>query len=525
MAVVDLILIVQGNVFDYEGFSALPLDRLDLYRTTVFPRMVLHQDRLLGHMDYLNVQRFGKTYDQAGWAERREMYNIWNLPGMVGFHLGNLLAARGFNTVIINNIDSEWDRFEAVYAESSRPPLVGVSSTFFLVWNDIARIAKRLRAHDPDMEIAVGGAFASGLSEADMPRAEKNMRKYGVRHLLTGFHSETDLLALLERRRAGSPTRDVPNLCSLEGGAGQPRFHAGESRWNKPVLDALPANWNRDRYPFLKRTVQLRTSTGCPFSCAFCSYPVISRSWDLLSLDALRAHLDAISAMGGVEQVIFIDDTFNIPPKRFKDVLRLLCRYEFGWYSFIRVQFIDDEAAALMKASGCRGVYLGLESATDAILSNMNKKATTAEFARGVALLNKHGIDSLAAFVLGFPGETQKTLDEVVSFIQNNGITYYSLKEFYYMHGTSIHGRRLEFGLEGEGNRWKHATMTSTEASEHKLDILSRVTSSVQVDPDASLWQLAYLADMGHSREEIFALHSEIDQAVKQSLGRRFDGA
>src|SRR3546814_6639556 len=78
----------------------------------------------------------------------------------------------------------------------------------------------------------------------------------------------------------------------------------------------------------------------------------------------------------------------------------------------------------------------------------MNKRATNKQFAEGVSLLNKYDIDYLAAFVLGFPGETDETIQENIDFIRDNGVRYYSLKEFYYMPHTLVHEKREEYRTE-----------------------------------------------------------------------------
>ena len=81
----------------------------------------------------------------------------------------------------------------------------------------------------------------------------------------------------------------------------------------------------------------------------------------------------------------------------------------------------------------------------------MNKRVTASQYARGVHLLNKYDIPYLAAFVLGFPGETATTIQENIDFIRNNGVRFYSLKEFFYMPHTAVHEKRVEYGLTGDG--------------------------------------------------------------------------
>lgn len=84
-----------------------------------------------------------------------------------------------------------------------------------------------------------------------------------------------------------------------------------------------------------------------------------------MDLANVERELSAIRDGGRVRRIVFVDDTFNVPVARFRAMLSLLQRFSFEWYAFLRVQYVTDELAALMRASGCRGVYLGLESAND----------------------------------------------------------------------------------------------------------------------------------------------------------------
>ena len=516
----DLILVTQSNVVDYEGFGNLPLDRSDLYKHLVYPRMVLHEGRFRSHLDYINRRVHGRYFDQGSMAQRREMLNIWNLPSMAGVHLINYLAQFGYRVRVINNLDSEWDWFEEAYRNCRRPPLVGISSTFYLSWKEVGGVAKRLRALDPEMDIVLGGAFANAETINGDPAAfAQRMRRYGIRYVLHAFNSETDLRDLLAARRGKAAIDAVRNLARIDGKLAGGSFELGPKVWNEPLLslEDCPPTWDQHHLPFLNRTIQIRTASGCPFACAFCSYPTTAGPWQTVEADHVRAHLDSLMRIGTIDRIIFIDDTFNVPPHRFRELIKIFAEYRFEWFSFLRVQYVDDEVVRMMKDSGCKGVYLGIESASDKVLRNMNKRATSRQFAEGVQLLNKHDIDYLAAFVLGFPGEDDGTIQENIDFIRDNGVRFYSLKEFYYMPHTLVHEKRAEYGLTGMGNKWSHATMSHEQASRIKLEMFQSIDST-HIDPDTSLWYMAYLYDQGYDFGQIRQWQAEINALMKRQL-------
>lgn len=517
----DLILVTQSNVLDYDGFGRLPLERLDLYKSLVYPRMVYHEGGFRSHLDYINHQKSGKFFDEADYPERRKMLNIWNLPSMSGVHLLNYLSQFGFRVRVINNLDSEWDWFCEAYSNCKRPPLVGISSTFYLSWKEVGHVTKRLRAIDPDMEIVLGGAFANAETINGTPADfEPRMRRYGIRYALHAFNSEVDFRNLLTARRGNGDVSTVRNLASISGNLGRGSFDPGSKAWNNPLLglSEVPANWHMHDMPFLNRTIQIRTASGCPFACAFCSYPTTAGGWSTVDAEHVRAHLDSIMKIGGIDRIIFIDDTFNVPPHRFRALIKIFAEYPFEWFSFLRVQYVNEEDVKMMKESGCAGVYLGIESASDTVLKNMNKRATSKQFAEGVRLLNKYDIPYLAAFVLGFPGETEGTIRENVDFIRNNGVRFYSLKEFFYMPHTQVHEKRNDYGLTGMGGKWSHRTMNHEDAARIKLDLFRSIDNSTNIDPDTSLWYMAYLYDQGYDFKAIEKVQAGINGLMKHQL-------
>jgi p-methyltransferase len=127
--------------------------------------------------------------------------------------------------------------------------------------------------------------------------------------------------------------------------------------------------------------------------------------------------------------------------------------------------------------------------------------------------------------VLGFPGETDATIQENVDFIRNNGVRFYSLKEFYYMEHTKVHDQREQYGLTGTGGKWSHNTMTHEDAARIKLDLFQSIGDSTHIDPDTSLWYMAYLYDQGYSFKDIEHVQAGINALMKRQLETAATGA
>ena len=72
------------------------------------------------------------------------------------------------------------------------------------------------------------------------------------------------------------------------------KFHSTYSEWHDPVLNETPALWDNIDLPFLNQTIQMRTVSGCSFSCAFCSYPSTAKGLHTTELELVEKHLQKI---------------------------------------------------------------------------------------------------------------------------------------------------------------------------------------------------------------------------------------
>ena len=90
-------------------------------------------------------------------------------------------------------------------------------------------------------------------------------------------------------------------------------------------MDASHVRWELLESESLYHTVHLRTARSCAFNCSFCSYVANQGPLTLKSPDTLRTELVALTtAHPHVRSVIFTDDTFNVPRRRFVELCRVL---------------------------------------------------------------------------------------------------------------------------------------------------------------------------------------------------------
>jgi radical SAM PhpK family P-methyltransferase len=401
-----------------------------------------------------------------GFPAEHEDFISGEIPNLAAVYLTNYLRRRGYGADYLNLFQYQKADLERCLSEED-PHCVAITTTFYVVNFQATEMVQFIRSRNERARIVVGGPLiANHTRNYDGEQLATALADIGADIFVVEGQGETTLAGIVECLRRGGDLASVPNILYFEGG----QLHRTAPLAEGNSLDENYIDWSGFAGDHaLGRTIQTRTARSCAFKCAFCNYPTRAGALTLASLDTIGKELDSIVAVGGVRNVVFIDDTFNVPLPRFKDICRLMIErdYGLGWFSYFRCSNSDEEAIELMARSGCKGVFLGIESGSPSILVNMSKSATIEKYARGLGLLRAAGILTFGSFIVGFPGETRETVDETLTFIREYKPDYYRAQLWYCEAGTPIERQREKYGIEGDGFVWKHATMDSLEAMDH----------------------------------------------------------
>ena len=452
-----------------------------------------------------------------------------DIPNLAAAYLTHYLRRRGFAARYINLFQFEKEELVAYLAQN--PVCVAITTTFY-VWNfPVYEMVSFIREHNPDVKIVVGGPLVanhdrnrppaaaepvsiisaastlgapnsqpSGRTGAVMEASEEvaaALSDLGADIYVIESQGEATLTRLVAALKSGGRLDEIPNLAYEEDGKLllTPRVEESNS------LDENAIDWRLLADHTLGPTLQTRTARSCAFHCAFCAYPTRAGTLALTSLEALEREFDSMAA-GPVRNLVVIDDTFNVPLPRFKDICRMLIRrkYGFQWFSYFRCSNSDEESIELMAESGCRGVFLGIESGSPTVLATRKMVATVEAYYRGIEMLRRRGVLTFGSFIIGFPGETQSTVEETNTFLRTAGLDYYRTQLWYCEPGTPIHHEKERYGIVGDGFRWRHATMDSLQAMDHIDRIFLSVDSPLWLPQwSFDFWIIPYLLGRGIS--------------------------
>jgi radical SAM PhpK family P-methyltransferase len=423
-----------------------------------------------------------------------------DIPNLAAVYLSSLLRRCGHTAKYINLFQYEKDKLIEYLAEE--PLCVAITTTFYVVNLPVNDIVAFIRKYNSKVKIIVGGPLianhARNYSGESLKAALSDL---GADIYVIDGAGEATLTAIVGCLKENGCLRKIPNIAYWENGALARTVSVPENN----SLDENAIDWREFADQELGYTIQTRTARSCAFNCAFCNYPTRAGKLTVASVDTVERELDSIRALGYIKNVVFIDDTFNVPLPRFKDLCRMMIKnkYDFNWFSYFRCSNSDEDAFDLMAESGCKGVFLGIESGSPTILKNMNKAASVEKYAEGIEQLHRRNILTFGSFIVGFPGETPETVNETLNFIKQSKPTYYRAQSWYCEPGTPIDRQREKYGISGDGFVWQHATMDSLEAMDQIDRLFLSINESLWLPQwSFDFWIIPYLLGRGITAEQ-----------------------
>lgn len=450
----------------------------------------------------------GSMVDHLAWLKEdlaippEKDFTVWEIYLNSVLILKTRLEEAGVEVLVINYID---DRNQARIFEQIKnfaPELICLGTTFILSPAQLNHVTKALRQSFPDTFMVAGGQHVyTTFLRINEKQQISYFKATKLNALIFDSQGENSLLQLV--KEFNGDLSKVANLIYK---------NANDEIC---ITERCPENNDLNKHISLSNVpsgsvVHLHSGRGCNFKCAFCSYPITGGKRELMEIESVLSYIREARERG-VSSIIFSDDTFNVPQERFETLLDRMIEtgLTIPWYSFLRCQFVDAKLVKKMQKSGCRGVFLGIESGSNEVLANIGKGATVEHYRQGIKWLKGEGITTVGSFIIGFPGETQETLSLTEDFIATTELDYYFMQLFYYLHHAPIFNDAAKYDLKGNGIMWSHSTMDYKQASAGMEQIYMRAKTTV-VNQDYNLWEIAYLESKGFNHTQIKEYRAKI---------------
>lgn len=251
-----------------------------------------------------------------------------------------------------------------------------------------------------------------------------------------------------------------------------------EARWAEVVADArrgalrprydAPAGppqpgtlTRRDLYAgkgYLPLTL-LQFGRGCRYRCEFCAVGAyFDHHQHTRDVREVAAEIEAQER----RNLFFVDDNLIADPAAAKALFRALIPLRVRWVSQASIDMTrDPELMELMVESGCLGNVIGFESLDPENLREMRKAPNLRggfdRYEHQIQVLRDHGLQTWAAFVLGYDHDTPETIRETCEWALAHKFTFAAFNVLMPYPSTPLYARLQREGrLLYDGRWWVH---------------------------------------------------------------------
>lgn len=299
----------------------------------------------------------------------------------------------------------------AVRLKESCPAYVGITAATVLM-DQVMAIAGTCRKVLPSAKIILGGPHATIAPEESLSNPD-------VDWVVRGEGEET----LWELVRDGRP--DAVAGVSYKSGGGlihnPPRpFIRDIDSLPAPAYRLLPMRLYRPSTGNFKRlpAASIVSSRGCPGRCTFCFTEVMGATIRFRSASRIVDEIITLQNDYGIREISFYDDTFTANRRNVLEFCRLVQerKLDITWSCMSRINCVDPEIVSEMARAGCHQIGYGIESADEAIVTNINKRIDLGAVKEVVRFSKAAGLSVRGMFMLGNPGETVETMRKTLAF-------------------------------------------------------------------------------------------------------------
>jgi anaerobic magnesium-protoporphyrin IX monomethyl ester cyclase len=185
-------------------------------------------------------------------------------------------------------------------------------------------------------------------------------------------------------------------------------------------------------YTMLGRPIDVvETSRGCTFDCSFCSIiEMRGRNFHRFSIERVIADIsDAVAR--GARCIFIVDDNITLDVPRFEELCSAIIRARLNRIDYLvqamtaSIASHGDRLAALMKQTGFRYVFLGIENVVDEDLAFLKARAKNSRHKHGqrtntavaaVDLLHRHGMLVVGGLIIGNPDDRRESISANLEF-------------------------------------------------------------------------------------------------------------
>jgi radical SAM superfamily enzyme YgiQ (UPF0313 family) len=213
-------------------------------------------------------------------------------------------------------------------------------------------------------------------------------------------------------------------------------------RYCNPLPDLtkyIPKDFAKITRKRLFHVIPIITSRGCPYDCDFCCVT------NLFGKQIRHVPVENVVRdikESGAKNFIFLDDNIIGHPKYAKALFKAIKPLKIKWVGQASLSLLvsDKELLQLAAESGCKSLFIGIESVSEQQLQTMPKAINKIEqLERALKNVKKMGILVHASMIFGFDNDPKEIFNESVQFLIKNRVGTASFNVLTPYPGTKVY--------------------------------------------------------------------------------------
>ncbi len=384
---------------------------------------------------------------------KNEMIREDFYPSAALLHLGAILRANDhepllldMNNAVVHSQRENYLDFQKKQIienlDKHKPDMIGLNCLFSGVFPDVLEFAKLIKEKRPDIKIALGGIHATTFPNEIL----SNCKDIDYIAIGEGENSIVALAAYIERK-------DKKILESIKSFAY--RDEDGKVVINRQKnyvedLDALPMpawdlinlqkfemdlnHYHNPKNLPIKYKAAIFSSRACPLACNFCDmFLVMGKKHRKKSIKSIVDEIEVLNKEYGVNFFSFMDDQLTLNRSHIiglcDEILKRNIKMMFNTPNGLWVNSLREEVIAKMVEAGLVYANLAIEHGDEHIRNNViGKNLERDKIFEANRLLKKYKVKTVGMFLMGFPEDTDETLQNSYNMMEELELDNYSVQ-------------------------------------------------------------------------------------------------
>lgn len=321
--------------------------------------------------------------------------------------------------------------------EKIKPDVIALYANLMTKIN-IIQLQQEIKKKLPSVKVIAGGP--------DVTYNIDNYLKAGFDFGIIGEGEQT-ALELIEAIEQGSDFNEVDGIAFLKDGV--TKINTARTKMRSleelplPDREAIPlekylTTWEKHHG---KRTLNISTQRGCPYSCKWCSTAVYGQSYRRNTPQNVVKEVLYLKEKFNAEALWFVDDVFTVSHKWIDQLHQEFKKHKLviPFEIITRAERLTEAVLDQLKEMGCFRIWIGAESGSQKIIDKMDRRVKLETVQEMINQTRKRGMEAGTFIMVGYPDELQEDITATLQHITACNPNQLTITKAYPIKGTDLY--------------------------------------------------------------------------------------